>query len=404
MLSAKPSYIVIFDTNTLWGNPIKEAVLKLIKDYATKDSLAIELFVPEVVMEEYKKHILDRVLEAKDIHGNKASDINQLLGLKLEKFTISDGEILTIAEKTLLNTGVKVWKTPIDKINLRELISDAVSHKGAFEEAKEKGFKDAVIAETILVNLPASLKQSTVVFICGDKLLRTYITTRTRKLDKFKIYESVPEFESVLVSHLQAIDEDRLNKLTEEAAFAFQEDTNPDVLFYKDKIGQKIRQKYESLFLQPKLNQGFAKILSQINGENWVAFDGGSYNITKKPVFINKEDNIYFWRSIVVYKRAFKKVEPVNTLSGDELLIGGNFTEYVLEFAVDWKAELDSRDRFINASVVDITHLGTYSNPNYPALSLSSDYMGNYMGSSGASVTQAGQGTVPLNVEYQRKK
>lgn len=67
----KPTYYILFDTQSLRGEPIRPALIEFIKNYLNKEEIAIKLMLPEVVREEFKKYILSRVAKAKEPYNSR---------------------------------------------------------------------------------------------------------------------------------------------------------------------------------------------------------------------------------------------------------------------------------------------------------------------------------------------
>lgn len=389
MSSKKPSYIVLFDTNTLVeGNPLREAVANLINTYKGDHRLGIKFLIPDVVREEFKKHFLKKVKEARVGYIKHSGDLVNLMNVKLPKFDVEESQVLSKAGKILKDHAIGVLETPIKKINLKGLIKKAVYYEPPFQESKEKGFKDSIIAETIVVNLPKLTKGAQVIFICKDEVLRQYLSTYQPKFPNFKVYESVPDFESELRLYLLERDDKLVVEITKEAEAAFYKSDDKNSLFFKEDIPRKLFETFPTLFANPKIEENRYHGVGVWNTvpKNWIPIEKPEFRVSP-PVFIERKDSsLYIWESTVLYHQVFENQATVQNVRFAGFDHRG---EFILEFKIRWESEIDSSGKIS-------THKCKILNIDYTPKVISESYAVASMYPLASGATIAGQGTVPV--------
>lgn len=397
MKSNKIIYQVLFDNNVLRGNPLSKEVKRFIKNWSINKQLIINFYVPEIVAEEYKKYFLNEVKRSiKQVSG--ASELlYRFTGLKTNNPTLNDREILKIAEKTLQENALHIIPVPYDEVDLRDLAKKAVYYLPPFEEKHEKGFKDSLIAETIISQKELIPQETNLIFICGDNKLREYLSGNRKIKGGLKLYQSVPEFESELRLLLTAFDKHFIDRLTQQAKERFYNPAKPEgSLYYEFKVKEKISEQYGYLFVHPERHRRLEYLSNAYFGESetgiWVAVEQPLFEIGN-PVFSQKRNGKYQWETTVVSKQRFEKISSMITLGSNY------FLEHILEFNIKWEFELDKDHKIIKSILKDIKHTSALSNEiyEYPGISHFSQP------TPVSGVTISGIGTVPVNNQGQLK-
>jgi len=375
------SYIVFLDTNILRSNTFNENLTQFINTYRQNNKIKISVFLPETVLGEYKSFLLGKIEKAIGHYNKGRNFLQTLIGFKTKKPKFSKRQLESSLDKFLRKNHLKVIKTPYSRINLKTLLRKAIYHEPPFESAGEKGFKDEIIARTILTNLWRLSKKGEVVFICGDKNLREYIISLGRNL---KVYESIPDFESEVKLRLEEINDKLIEEITRQAELAF---LNPEdkksSLYFKFNIEQQTKDKFPSLFSRPQLNETFGILLPVDRKRKWKPITKGKFEVSK-PVFVQKKKNTYFWESTVVYRQQFEDIGTQNVLTP---ALASHLT-YILEFKVRWQSEISDDGRVFNPDIIDIEHTSTRTTSfpeSFPNVSAPA-----------STATISGQGTTPV--------
>ncbi|OGH18706.1 MAG: hypothetical protein A3F31_00555 [Candidatus Levybacteria bacterium RIFCSPHIGHO2_12_FULL_38_12] len=391
MKKRKLKYNVIIESSVLYGKPIRKEVATLIANFIGGEKVIIRFYVPEIVLEESKKHFLDDFLELKQKYENTSKNLYELLKqYKVPKIKKSENQIFRIVENAFHANKIETLATPYTKIIWKNIVKKAVYKLPPFspEKDKEKGFKDLIIAETVLDHLPRLYKNSNVVFLCNDGLLSDYIKSKTKRYGNFKVFQSVPDFESALRLHLLKNSNKLVEETTKEAENSFYKPLDKNSLFYREELPRKFIETYPTLFGDPKIQHDlyYGVLVWQGGKENWIPVSEPEYRVSK-PVFIKEESNKYQWESSIIYRQIFENAETKSTA-----LAGGydNKGEHVLEFKVMWETPInpDGKINLAQSKILKIEHIPRQTMSNYPMFSMGTSMLGN--------ATLAGQGTVPV--------
>ncbi|GEM_PF-2705589 len=393
MSDRKINYNVIIESSVLYGKPVRKELTDLINNFKGVKNLEIKFYVPETVLDEAKRHLLEDFQEAKLKYDTGAKEVEAVLkGIKLVDVDQSKNQIFGLVEKSFEENNLEIIKTPYEQINWADLVNRAVYKKPPFnpEKDKEKGFRDAVIAETILINLPKISKDSNIVILVRDGLLSDFIASSTQKYNNLKIYPSILDFESAIKLHLLKDDDKLIDAISQEADTTFYTPLGQDSLFYKENLPQKILAKFPSLFANPEIEEnkyyGFGWVT---NEKNWIPSTEPEYRVSK-PVFIKNEGNDYYWSSTVIYRQLFE-----NTSRNELISYGFDMKgEWKLEFKVEWKVTINNKGNIVQDSAKTTNII--YMPKSLVRAVMADSYMLGNIGTMMSGATLAGQGTVPV--------
>lgn len=388
-MGKKLNYTVIFESNIIFGRPINREVIVFIKNCKANKKINTKFYVPEVVVDESKKHLLDDFLKVKEKYNAADRDLCEILPRrKLQNIRAREQEIFQIADKAFSENKINVLQTPVGIINWAQIIKKAVYKKPPFDprDNTEKGFKDAVISETVLSNISNLSKISNIIFLCNDNLLVEYLKTKTKKYKNFKIFPSIPDFESSLRLHLLEVDDKLIEEVTREAEDVFYKALDASSLFYREDVPKQMQENYPTLFADPKIEGNLYYGVAVWNNVeiSWVPISEPEYRVSK-PVFIKKEDGLYYWESIVIYKQIFEN-EPTRTSLQYQSF--DNRGEHILEFKVTWKSPVTKNGKVevADSKVLKIEYVPRPRSPSFTVIGPT--MLGN--------ATIAGQGTSPV--------
>lgn len=393
MKKTKTTYRIIFDTSALLqGDPIRKAVIDFVKKYSSDKRFSISFFIPEVVKEELKKNVLFRVKKAATNYKSSIAELVPLIDIKAKEIKIDEEIINKETEDKLQKLGFNVIPTPIHEIDLRDLLYRAVYYLPPFQEKREKGFKDCVIAETIFKAISGFADNEKKVIIIGDKILRDYLEDCISKTREYRVFESVADFESSLKLQLLNINDKFIERLAEEAAKAFS--GTPDGLFFKSNLKEKIQSKFRELFEKPKIESlglGFTAVssnslvLGSLSEELWIPKGEGTYE-TAKPIFVKKRgEKTFSWKNTLLFKREYIKFPQIQDATAVEQY---ERVYYLLEFVVEWQTTIQDDGRIKSSKINDIKHVKTTTEPLHVGIPRAGAYI--------STPTASGQGTVPI--------
>ncbi len=378
-----PQYTVLFDTNILLQH--FSAVKELTDAYKSNERVKILFRIFSLVEDEYKHNYLVLVKKENLKHENSSRELRQLLSKKISSLKISDQFIFKKASEKLKGIGLEVIRTPYKQLVLKKIANKAAYHMPPFQPEGDKGFKDEIVAASILQSLPEMIKNGKVVFICNDQLLRNYTETFTKNFTDFKVYQSPIDFETELKLYLLELNDELVSEIKKKAEKVFYVPNDPVSLYYSKGVVRRIYESYPSLFSDPQPvnpNWTFGNYLAhQIR--KWVPFEEPSFTISP-PNFIARVDSTYIWQTSVIYRQEFR---------GYSQSVLGNYDfsselgEYVLEFTVEWTTKIDNMGKIFGSDITKIT----YKNPAGYL-----DAVGYYYHTPQSNATLAGQGTIPV--------
>jgi hypothetical protein len=158
----KPSTIkVFFDSNILHTKQahllLPSKVIDYIKDHRVIESVEIQWYVPEMVIEE-RRHQMQLAAESL---LPKLHDLEKVIGHNLAiSVEILRDRIVDKINATIKENKLNIIPLDTSKVNLAELIDRSVKRLPPFEAPgeNEKGFRDAVIANTFFQEVENSPK------------------------------------------------------------------------------------------------------------------------------------------------------------------------------------------------------------------------------------------------------
>jgi len=294
---AKPELKVVFETSALWTKVAYELlsseVRKLIELNSQHSDLSIKWYLPSIVVDERRYQM---EYEAFSLFPY-VTKLERLLGHNLNiTEDILKSRVNEAIEKQLSKLGILTLDIDTSQVDWKSLICRSVYRLPPFEPGdKEKGFRDSLIAETFLQLVsqsPTTPSVCRLAIVTNDNLLSNYLKSCTKKTKNVRILSAVGELESLINTLVSKVAEKFIAEIKEKVGNYFFEEENEASLFFKENIGDKIRNLYgKELISVPKAD------LQRENGTLWI----------KKPVFLKKVKQRTFWvTSISIEAKLFK--------------------------------------------------------------------------------------------------
>lgn len=366
ILKGQPSpHIMIVDTNILWnkdkGPPVNPDFDTFWKEH--KSLVKLELVIPEVVRGEILFQQTSSALKALDKVSDNIKEISSITASthrhRLTKETI-EKQIAAKLDKWIKSKRASIAKIPLTSIDWMKLCDNAIWRRPPFtldpkNPDTEKGFRDALILETVLDLARRESRQVNIVFVCNDFLLRTTAENRLSADNRCLFYEKLPDFSSYIRLTKEKLTKEFITTILNRAKEKFYSPGDSTCLFYRDKLKDKIALDYRDKFENP---EDSAPSLLSLMGKDksWEPSDNGCW------WFYNPEfekfigDHEYHWKSTLLFVRGYKRFFTVHFTPSDLLL---EPTEKVLflRFVVFWKADVKTDGRFHNVTLERIEHL-----------------------------------------------
>ncbi len=289
---------VVFDTSVLYtqvaSDLLKHEVAELIRQNSSHDDIGINWYIPVVVRHERQFQMQK---EARKFLGPLAR-LEKLLGRGLK---ITEEKLMQRVEQTieakLAEHGIQSLSVDWAKVDWNTMMLDAAYRRPPFEDGeKEKGFRDALIAEAfaqLVARSPTERNACTIILLTNDSLLTEAVTKRTSTARNVKIMQNLEEIKGFINTITSHVDEELVTRMQKEAEKLFYEENNPATLFYTADILVRIEAQFE-------------KQLSEIpDGADYRR--RGSVQI-RQPRFIKKQGKQVSWATRLSFEaQAFKR-------------------------------------------------------------------------------------------------
>ncbi len=292
-----PELKVVFDTNALYtgsaSDLLNREVAQLIKENSSHPDLAVTWYLPEIVVHERQYQMLKRGLELLP----PIQKLERLLGHNLNiTESIIESRVEEAMETQLEEYGIQVFDLAVEEVDWHEVMLNATYRRPPFDPGeKEKGFRDALVAETFLQVVhasPTTPRICRVILVTGDRLLGDAVRNRTVDCSNVRVLETLEEVKSLINTLVAAVSEDFVAKIQERAKQYFFEPEEEGALYYKENIRVRIERKFGE-----KLSSLPTGATRRENGKWYIS----------SPRFIKKEGQRVFWVTrISVEARAYK--------------------------------------------------------------------------------------------------
>jgi hypothetical protein len=220
----------------------------------------------------------------------------------------------------------------------------------------EKGFRDALILETITEVASLEARQIGIVFICNDSLLRTTAEQRMGGEMRFSTYEGLADFSSYIRLTKEKLTNEFIKEIQARAREKFYSPNDSNSLWIREKLRDKIRADFAEKFDNPDETIGIGSLLATLSGskKSWEASDDGRWWIYR-PEFVKLvSPREYHWKNRVRFIRSYKKIKSEgSSLNLDELL-ESNEKVLFLDFFVYWNAKVKADARFHDVTFENI--------------------------------------------------
>jgi hypothetical protein len=281
---------VVIDTNALYvtstnigsaSDLVRQEIVNVITDAKYPD-LDILWYIPEIVRHERQYQMQTEALKLR-------SPINRIERLLGHNLALTDSVLLdhvkTKIEEKEKELGLQEIKLDHNLIDWPKLIHAAAYRSPPFEAGeKEKGFRDALVAESFLQLLSSSPKTPSlcrVVLITSDTLLTQAVKERITDSANASVLANVEELKGLINTIVSNVAEDFIAQIKPKAAklfFVSREDK--ETVFYREKIRERLKETFNSEL--------------EAKPQGTVFRENGTWYI-ENPNFSRKEGRRVFW-------------------------------------------------------------------------------------------------------------
>jgi PIN domain len=254
---AKKSQLkVVFDTNALYVTPnnigsasdlVRQEIANVISEARYPD-LEILWHLPEIVRHERQYQMQAEALKLRPAINKIERLLNHNLALTDQ---LLESHVKTKIEEKEQQLGLQEIKLDHNLIDWSNIIYAAAYRKPPFEAGeKEKGFRDALVAESFLQLLAVSTKTPNlcrVVLITSDTLLAQAVKERIANLRNASVLSNLEELKGLINTIVSNVEEDFIAQIKPKAAkLFFVSSEEKETLIYKENIQQRLREKFKS--------------------------------------------------------------------------------------------------------------------------------------------------------------
>lgn len=304
-----PTLKVVFDTNALYTDAahflVSKDVSDVIRDNSGHQDVKIIWCLPEVVVLErnYQMQakacaLLPHIERVEKLLGHKLNITEQQLKADVERVIKSQCEALELQ---------RIELDP-KKVDWPSMLRHAAFREPPFEAQKEgKGFRDALIVETLLQLIEASPATEAICrigFVSKDALIVEAATKGTQGKRNVRVLSNLEELKDLINTIVSEIPEDVVATLRKRALKMFWAKDDPTTFYYKEKVRAHILSTYDKVLKTPPAGATKVSLKS---------------TYVSGPTFVKKVGRQVFWSSqISFFLEASKDVVKAAPQVGDE--------------------------------------------------------------------------------------
>jgi hypothetical protein len=371
-----PVHVVLVDTSILFAEDKAPPVdPKFDECWEKHQHLGkLELVIPDVVCLELHFQQATSALKARDEavkHTAKVAEITHRKHThRLDENAIRN-QVGQKLDRWLSSKGGNRLPTPTSRIDWNQVIDASVWRKAPFSfDAKnkdnEKGFRDALILETLVDFVENDPRQVSFVFICADHLLQTSANQRLSSDRRFTSVESLDDFASFLKLNDEKLTSEFIRAILSRASGKFFTEDDPSCLYIREGVTTKILSEHAAEFEDPdsKTKPGYFSLTPPGTPTKWETAGSGQFWIRAAVFSHLVHPREYHWTSTVTFVRPYfgsnlgqSFFSPVGSEAPKEEWL------LLLPFVVSWKATIKMDGRFQTYEVTKIDFKGRNFRP-----------------------------------------
>jgi len=252
----RPEIRIVVDTNAIYTQSahylLKHEVFEAITSTGTQQDLAVSWHIPEVVRHERQYQMTRQAVELLPA----LRKIERLLGHNL---AITDEwiqhRVNEVIERQITELDLRVLPFESQSIPWQDVMLSAAYRRPPFSVGeKEKGFRDALIAEAFLAlkaASPTTARICRLVLITGDELLAENVRQRTADADNVYIFATLEELKGLINTLGSQVTEDFVTTIRAKATSYFFQKGDEDSLYYREEVRERIVTQHSAALRTP---------------------------------------------------------------------------------------------------------------------------------------------------------
>jgi hypothetical protein len=315
----------------------------------------LRLAIPSVVRDELLFQQTTSALKALS-RANEALDKVSQVTEKTYSHRVTEQRVRREVRERLVGwmekVGAETLEVPLEHVNWSELIHAAIWRQPPFtfdakDPTTEKGFRDALILETVVDF--CSSTESDIAVVTGDLLLRNAAEKKFRELDHVALYESIDEFASYIRLAQENLTEEFVRSVRGKAKRKFFSRNDRDCVLIQERILERIRTEFEE-DLRPEESLASSLLAKFGAAPEWEKTAERKVRLGSTQFDHLEEPRRFHWETEIVWAQGYKS-EPAEELYSS--LRAGHYL-LVLTVGVKWSADVRSNGAFYDARVDDI--------------------------------------------------
>lgn len=256
-MTRKANLHVVFDTNVVWSDSILDlfsnATVNLIRQHSRHQDVAINWVLPRVARQEREYQMRRKALS----HLPAVQKLESLVGFNwgVDEAKISDALCKRIDDE-LKSLGVREMKIDPSVTDWDSIMSDSANRIAPFEHKDngEKGFRDALICESLRQLLSTANRSDQVFFVSSDTILRTAALEVMASVGhpKSRCVQSLDDLTTEINVLVSKIPDEFAQRLVELGAKFFINEQSNEGLFYTENIRSLIDKEFASVISSKK--------------------------------------------------------------------------------------------------------------------------------------------------------
>ena len=293
---------IVLDTNAIWNDSesdlLRREISELVNNNRGDTHLVIQWTLPDIVLKE-RTYQMQRAAAKLLPYLQR---LERVIGIPLNiTEDMTNARIGENVARQVANHQLVIHPASYRDVDWDRVVGDAVNRRPPFElnPKIEKGFRDAIIAETfaqLVESSPAQSERCRIVLLTNDRLLSTAVLARTSARSNVIILNSPDQLLGLINTLMSTVTEKDVAELQAKAAAHFVQGSKSDEGYFAElRVKAEIKRQFKTL-LEVKPPEADRR-------------RSGGWGIAS-PRFVRKERQRIYWASrITVSSKAYKQIE-----------------------------------------------------------------------------------------------
>ena len=217
---------VVFDTSVLYtkeaSDLFKPEVAEMINENRDSGDLVINWYLPEVVRHERQYQMYQSAYELLGPVQKLEKVLGHNLNITQENL---EQRVKSVIDEKLSSFNIQVLRLETSEVNWHGMMLDSAYRRAPFQGGqKEKGFRDALVAEAfvqLVSQSPSTPRVCRIVLVCADNLLIQALRNRLPTADNVRIVKTLEELKGLINTLASEVDEKFIGEIAEKAGKLF---------------------------------------------------------------------------------------------------------------------------------------------------------------------------------------